>query len=54
MTKMITKAEAKYQEAPKGTKRCRACSMFIDPKSCTLVKGEISPHGYCQYWKAKT
>ena len=53
MIKMISKAEARYQEAPKGTKRCRACSMFRDPQSCTLVIGKISPHGYCQHWEPK-
>lgn len=49
----ISKAKARYQDAPKGTKRCRGCSMFRTPDSCTLVNGEISPHGYCIYWEAR-
>ena len=51
--KKISKAAARYQSAPKGTKRCRTCSMFRPPNSCTLVMGEISPYGYCKYWESK-
>lgn len=51
--KKISKAEARYQSAPKGTKRCRGCSMFVSPNSCTLVSGDISAHGYCRYWDSK-
>lgn len=51
--KKISKEKARYQEAPKGTKRCRGCSMFREPNSCTLVSGDISAHGYCIYWESK-
>lgn len=51
--KKITKAEARYQNQPKMTKRCGNCSMFRTPKSCTLVMGDIDPHGYCRFWEKK-
>lgn len=53
-TRKISKADARYQSSPKGTRRCRGCSMFVKPDGCTLVMGEISPHGYCQYWEKKS
>ena len=43
-----TKAQFKYQlkPGPKGQK-CSACSLFQAPASCSVVKGTISPNGYC-------
>jgi len=43
-----TKAQYKYQSkpGPKGQK-CSACALFKAPASCQLVKGKISPSGYC-------
>lgn len=50
---MISKREAEY--TPKGTaaKHCAICTMFRGPNSCTLVKGDISAKGYCEYFKRK-
>lgn len=42
-----TKTEVKYQDSPKGEKRCGLCSMFRSPHRCTLVKGFILRQGYC-------
>jgi hypothetical protein len=43
-----TKAQFKYQlkPGPKGQK-CGACSLFKAPNACSVVKGKISPNGYC-------
>jgi hypothetical protein len=50
-----TKAKYKYisKPGPKGQK-CIACTLFISPAACKIVKGEISPNGYCDAFVAKT
>jgi hypothetical protein len=43
-----TKAQYKYQLKPgPGGKKCGMCSFFVAGGSCKLVKGKISPNGYC-------
>jgi hypothetical protein len=43
-----TKAQFKYQAKPgPGGKKCSACALFKAPASCQVVKGKISPSGYC-------
>ena len=46
-----TKIEANYQDSPKGEEHCDDCTMFIEPSSCTAVKGVISPVGWCKFFK---
>ncbi len=43
-----TKAQYKYvnHPGPKGQK-CGGCALFKAPAACQLVKGKISPNGYC-------
>ena len=43
-----TKAQYKYQAkpGPKGQK-CGGCALFKAPGACAIVKGKISPTGYC-------
>lgn len=43
-----TKAQYKYitKPGPKGQK-CSGCALFTAPAACKLVKGKISPNGYC-------
>jgi hypothetical protein len=43
-----TKAKYKYISTP-GPKaqKCIACALFVSPAGCTIVKGNISPNGYC-------
>jgi hypothetical protein len=42
------KAQYKYQLKPgPGGKACAACSFFKAPGGCNIVKGKISPKGYC-------
>ncbi len=31
---------------PEG-QRCIACTLFVSPAACPIVKGKISPNGYC-------
>ena len=47
------KHQAAYQAAPRGSQRCGICSMFVKPSGCTLVKGNISPMGWCKYYERK-
>ncbi len=42
-----TKAQFKYQTKPNGTKKCSGCALFKAPNACSVVKGTISPNGYC-------
>jgi hypothetical protein len=49
-----TKATYKYQTKPgPGGKKCAGCSLFKAPHSCAIVKGVISPTGYCIAWSKK-
>lgn len=43
-----TKAQYKYisKPGPKGQK-CSGCALFTAPAGCKVVKGKISPNGYC-------
>lgn len=43
-----TKARFKYQSKPgPGGKHCATCALFKSPAACLIVKGKISPKGYC-------
>lgn len=43
-----TKATFKYQTKPgPGGKDCAKCAFFKSSGSCSIVKGKISPKGYC-------
>jgi hypothetical protein len=50
----IDKKTADYQTHPNGGKQCSGCVQFISPSSCKLVKGTISPTGYCKFFAAKS
>lgn len=49
----MTKTDARYQDHPKGTLRCKGCTMFREPDKCTLVAGKIAPQGYCVHYDSK-
>jgi hypothetical protein len=49
----VSKADAKYQDEPRGQQRCAICLQFSPPGSCKLVAGEIRPTGYCQFFAAR-
>ncbi len=42
-----TKAQFKYVTHPNGAKKCSKCALFKAPAACNVVKGKISPNGYC-------
>ena len=44
----MTKAQAEYQDAPKGIQMCSTCSLFEEPRACKVVDGDISPNGWCK------
>ena len=43
-----TKAQYKYvDKSTVAGKKCSGCALFKAPSACSLVKGKISPNGYC-------
>jgi hypothetical protein len=49
----IEKKTAGYVTHPVGGKQCSKCIQFLPPGSCKLVKGSISPNGYCKFFSPK-
>jgi hypothetical protein len=50
----ISQANAKYQDHPNGNNQCDGCVQFQAPNACKIVDGTINPHGWCQFFGAKT
>jgi len=46
------KKAVNYQYEPKDGKRCEVCQNWQPPDACKLIRGEISPDGWCQLWSA--
>jgi hypothetical protein len=46
----VSPSEAQYQDRPKGGFSCAACALFRPPRSCVVVRGEISPRGWCRFF----
>jgi hypothetical protein len=44
----MSKADAHYQELPRGGLSCVGCTFFRRPAACQVVEGEISPNGWCR------
>ena len=45
------KKQFKYQDKPgPGGQKCAGCRFFRKPNACTIVKGKISPNGWCIAW----
>ena len=44
----LSKSAAAYQDTPKGMFSCAACTLFVKPRSCKVVSGDISPAGWCK------
>jgi len=42
-----------YQTTAKDGKKCSDCNLYVDPKACKSVDGEISPDGWCRLWVKK-
>lgn len=49
----VSKAEAKYQDQPKGPQRCEICVNFRPPDQCQFVEGAINKRGWCQFFAAR-
>ena len=46
--KKSSKKQVRYQDVPKGGRKCADCRFFqADKKSCEVVEGKISPQGWC-------
>ncbi len=50
----MTQKDAEYRPTPKDGHACANCQYFLPPASCKLVKGKISPNGWCDFWGSKT
>ena len=56
---VVTQANAKYQDHPKGPSHCAICKYFLPstkpnaPGQCKQVAGAISPNGWCQFYAKK-
>jgi hypothetical protein len=48
----VAKLDARYQEHPNGTQHCALCQYYIAPVACKLVRGEVSPNGWCSFFHA--
>jgi len=48
----VSKDEAKYTNTSTQEKKCSGCSHFVGGGMCDVVKGKISPDGWCRYWAA--
>jgi hypothetical protein len=44
----LSKQQAEYQDSPKGIQMCATCTLFIAPRSCKVVEGDVSPDGWCK------
>jgi hypothetical protein len=40
--------EAEYQDSPKDIRMCATCTLFLPPKACKVVEGDVSPKGWCK------
>jgi hypothetical protein len=43
----------KYQDTPKGERRCENCELFEAPSSCKTVDGTVAPQGWCIVYREK-
>lgn len=44
----MSRQEALYQDSPKDIRMCATCTLFVPPKCCKVVEGDISPNGWCK------
>jgi hypothetical protein len=48
------KLVAHYQSSPNQGRRCADCIHFLEPNACEIVAGEISPDGWCRFYKPRS
>ena len=49
--RLLTKAEAHYQDQPKDIRRCATCLLFVSPDACKALIGKVSPDGWCDLYE---
>ena len=49
----IPQKDAHYKNSPDGDQSCQICAHFLPPAKCQIVRGPISPHGWCEHFAAK-
>jgi hypothetical protein len=49
----LTQKAANYQATPRGNQRCNTCSQWVQPTSCKVVEGIVSPTGWCSLFAPK-
>lgn len=49
----LAKAEAHYQDQPNGQQHCAACVYYVAPVACQVVRGEVSPNGWCDRFQPR-
>jgi len=47
------KVDAGYQDHPNGSAHCELCTYYVAPVGCRVVRGEVSPNGWCGLFQAK-
>jgi hypothetical protein len=50
----LPKSQARYQAGPNGDRQCANCVHFAAPSACDIVDGDVSPHGWCQFFGQKS
>lgn len=50
----VTQKDADYQSTPKNGQSCATCQFFTRPSACKIVKGKVSPQGWCSLFSSKT
>jgi hypothetical protein len=43
----VDQSVVQYQTSPKDGAQCSGCVNFVAPNACKVVKGVISPNGWC-------
>ena len=43
-----TKAQALYQDFPRGPQRCGVCIHFRPPNDCETIQGPVQANGWCR------
>lgn len=49
----MNKAASDYQNHPNGDERCGRCRYFQPPNACEIVPGNISPRGWCKWFRRR-
>jgi hypothetical protein len=50
----VDQSVVQYQTMPKDGAMCSGCVNFVAPAACKVVKGTISPNGWCVAYAPKS